>query len=143
MIDLLPEIDEANQMSIELDKKVKFTAFAVSGESRGEFNGKLKTFVSVKNFLTDLEWIWTKQKFLDRKADMAAFYTDIKTDGKIDNAKFKVLLILPSIHASLTLAFNRFFYFDDSWRTMIHFWSHLTARLKLAPPPCSPRSRPT
>lgn len=90
MIDLIPAIDEANEMSIDMDKKVKFTAFPVSGETRGEFKGKLKTFVSVKNCQTELEWIWTKEKFLNRRQEMTEYYNDWRDNNTIDLEKYKV-----------------------------------------------------
>ena len=34
LMDLMPSIDEANHISIGLDKKVKFTALAVSSAAR-------------------------------------------------------------------------------------------------------------
>ena len=49
--------------------------------------------VLVTNFLTGYEWIWTKEKFLDRKELMSFYYADFKDNGVIDNAKFKVYLL--------------------------------------------------
>lgn len=34
ILDLLPSIEEANMISIAMDKKIKFSAIAVSAESR-------------------------------------------------------------------------------------------------------------
>ena len=53
----------------------------------------LKAYVSVKNFASGLEWIWTKNKFLDRKAEFTELYLDFKDDGIINKDKFKVKLI--------------------------------------------------
>lgn len=91
LIDLLPAIEEANMVSIALDKKVIFTALPVSAEARGDYNGKMKAFVSVRNFSLGLEWIWTKDKFLDRKVDMTELFLDLKDDGIINKEKFKVI----------------------------------------------------
>jgi len=91
LIDLLPAIEEANMVSIALDKKVIFTALPVSAEARGDYNGKMKAFVSVRNFTLGLEWIWTKEKFLDRKVDMTELFLDLKDDGIINKEKFKVI----------------------------------------------------
>jgi kinesin family protein 1 len=44
--------------------------------------------VQVKNFALGLEWIWTKEKFLNRKSDMTDFLLDFKEDGKIDKDKY-------------------------------------------------------
>jgi hypothetical protein len=38
----MPAINEANSMSIELDRKVKFEVIIVSADLRGEYYGKLK-----------------------------------------------------------------------------------------------------
>ena len=57
--------------------------------NRGEYEGKIKAFVRVKNFQSGLEWIWTKEKFLNRKADFTEYYNDYKEDGVINKPKFK------------------------------------------------------
>ncbi len=43
----------------------------------------------VKNFVTGLEWVWEKNKFLDRKTLMSEYYADFKEDGQINSLKFK------------------------------------------------------
>lgn len=91
MVDLIPAIEEANAISIALDKKVMFSALPVPADARGEYNGKYKVYVIVKNFALGLEWIWTKDKFLDRKVDMVEIYNDYKDDGIINREKFKVI----------------------------------------------------
>ncbi|CAF0775133.1 unnamed protein product [Brachionus calyciflorus] len=89
LIDLLPAIEEANAISIALDKKTVFSALPVSASARGEYDGKIKAYVCVKNFSTGLEWLWNKNKFLDRKADMTELYMDFMDDGVINKDKFK------------------------------------------------------
>lgn len=91
LIDLIPHIEEANAVSIALDKKVIFSALPVSADARGSYDGKFKVFVSVKNFSLGLEWIWTKEKFMDRKSDIIEIYNDFMDDGIINQEKFKVL----------------------------------------------------
>lgn len=44
----------------------------------------------MKHFAQGLEWAWTKEKFLDRKAEMSEYYLDFKDDLKIDLEKYKV-----------------------------------------------------
>jgi len=88
MMDLLPSIEEANTISIALDKKVKFSAMAVSSASRGDYCTHAKPFVSVKNFALGLEWVWTKEKFLDRKVEMSEYYLDFKDDGAVNTEKY-------------------------------------------------------
>ena len=52
------------------------------------FNPK-KVFVSVLNFQLGLEWIWNKNKFMERKAQISEYYLDFKDDGIINKDKFK------------------------------------------------------
>ena len=94
MVDLLPAIEEANAISMALDKKVIFTALPVSADARGDYDGKFQAYVSVRNFPRNLEWIWTKNKFLDRKAEFTELYNDFKDDGVINTAKFKVFFFI-------------------------------------------------
>ncbi len=103
MMDLMPQIDEANLMSITLDKKVKFTALAVSSASRGDYDPQAKAFVSVKNFALGLEWVWTKNKFLDRKVDMIDYYLDFKEDGKIDKEKYQVSFLVKCVQNTVQI----------------------------------------
>ena len=90
LIDLLPNIEEANQMSILLDKKVKYTATILNPFALGELDMKVKPYIIVRKFGTTNEWIWDSQKFIDRKSYMSEMYLDLKEDGKIDRNKFKV-----------------------------------------------------
>ncbi|CAF0775063.1 unnamed protein product [Brachionus calyciflorus] len=89
LIDLIPHIEEANAISIALDKKVIFTALPVSADARGDYDGKFRVFVSVKNFALGLEWIWTKEKFLNRKSEIVEIYNDLKDDQVIQQEKYK------------------------------------------------------
>ena len=90
LIDIIPAINEANAMSIELNKHVKFEVLVASAELRGEYNGTVSPMIVVKNFRTGYEWVWNKKKFIDRKEMMSAYYADFKDNGVIDAEKFKV-----------------------------------------------------
>jgi kinesin family protein 1 len=105
LIDLIPHIEEANQMSIILDKKIKYSAIILNPLSVGNPNDKatvgallkplmaivyfyfcihkFQPVITVKKFGTSLEWIWEKYKFIDRKSLMSEMYLDIKEDGKV------------------------------------------------------------
>ena len=50
----------------------------------------MKAYVIVYNFLMDLEWIWPKNKFLDRKYEMSEMYLDFMDDGVINTEKYMV-----------------------------------------------------
>jgi hypothetical protein len=54
----------------------------------------MKAFVSVKNFQLGLEWMWERQKFIERKSQISEYYLDFKDDGIINSEKFKVCLLL-------------------------------------------------
>ena len=41
----------------------------------------------------DLEWIWPKNKFLDRKYEMNEMYLDFMDDGVINTEKYMVCVI--------------------------------------------------
>jgi hypothetical protein len=42
LVDLLPALEEANMISIKLDKKVRFYAMPISSEIRGDYDQKIK-----------------------------------------------------------------------------------------------------
>jgi len=46
MIEILPAIEEANSISEEMDKKLRFEAAVVSAESRGELTGRPQVTIS-------------------------------------------------------------------------------------------------
>jgi hypothetical protein len=46
----------------------------------------------MKNFSQGLEWIWSKDKFLNRKADMIEMLLDFQDDGTVNRDKFKVTI---------------------------------------------------
>lgn len=51
MLELIPAIEEANSISEELDKKMKFELMVVSPEARGEIHGRTEVCVSLFNFV--------------------------------------------------------------------------------------------
>ena len=51
LVDLVPAVEEANSMSIVLDKKVKFEVMVVKAEARGEYCGKVKVFIVIEFYL--------------------------------------------------------------------------------------------
>ncbi|XP_041372207.1 kinesin-like protein KIF28P [Gigantopelta aegis] len=72
--EILPAVEEANSISDELDKKMKFEIMIVSPEARGELKGRTEVMVRVINLETKHEWIWPRQKFLNRKFIMQEMY---------------------------------------------------------------------
>jgi hypothetical protein len=47
----MPAIEEANMISIKLDKKVKFTALPVKAEARGDYDQKIKVRYFIRLFI--------------------------------------------------------------------------------------------
>jgi hypothetical protein len=46
--------------------------------------------VIFKNFATGFQWVYSKEKFLDRKEEISQFYSDINDNGVINQEKYKV-----------------------------------------------------
>ncbi|CAD5119498.1 DgyrCDS8102 [Dimorphilus gyrociliatus] len=74
MAEIVPAIEEANSISEELNKKRKFELLLVSAEARGENEGRTKIFVKMKNLENNLEWVWPKEKFMNRKYVMQELF---------------------------------------------------------------------
>lgn len=83
LIDLLPNIEEANQMSILLDKKIIYKAAILHPLLVGDIIGKIRPVIILKKFGTSLEWMWDKFKFIDRKSFMSEMYADLKEGVKL------------------------------------------------------------
>ncbi|XP_013392684.1 kinesin-like protein KIF28P [Lingula anatina] len=74
LADMIPAVEEANSISQELDKKLKFEIIIVSSEARGELSGRTEVMVRVSNLETGYEWVWSKNKFIDRKYVMQELF---------------------------------------------------------------------
>ncbi|EDO44751.1 predicted protein, partial [Nematostella vectensis] len=74
MVDLLPMVEQANAISMELDRKVAFEVVLMSAKARGESEGKPEPYVCMKNLDTGLEWLWPRNKFINRKFLMEEMY---------------------------------------------------------------------
>ncbi|KAK0053203.1 kinesin-like protein KIF28P, partial [Biomphalaria pfeifferi] len=74
VLDLMPAIDNANSISEDLDKKMKFELMIVSPEARGELTGRTEVMIRVINLETKHEWVWPREKFLNRKFVMQEMY---------------------------------------------------------------------
>lgn len=72
----MPAVEEANAISQELDKKMKFESMIVSPEARGEQTGRTEVMIKATNIETKHEWIWPKVKFMNRKYVMQEMYND-------------------------------------------------------------------
>ncbi|CAH1773103.1 unnamed protein product [Owenia fusiformis] len=74
LMEVLPAIEEANSISEELDKKLKFDAIVVSPEARGDIKGRSEVMIKVTNIETEIEWVWPRTKFFNRKYVMQEMY---------------------------------------------------------------------
>ncbi|XP_076437363.1 kinesin-like protein KIF28 [Babylonia areolata] len=78
IMELMPAVEQANSISEDLDKKLKFDLMVVSPEARGELNGRTEVMVRVINLETKHEWVWPRQKFLNRKFVMEEMYDNFQ-----------------------------------------------------------------
>lgn len=74
VIQMLPMVNEADAMSAELDKKVKFELALVSPQARGLKEGKTEVMVKIRNLESGNEWLWDRNKFINRKFLMQEMY---------------------------------------------------------------------
>ncbi|KAK2174001.1 hypothetical protein NP493_836g01049 [Ridgeia piscesae] len=81
LVDLRPDVAVANSISEELDKQKSFEIILLSPEARGLATGRLEIFVRVVDLVTGLEWIWSREKFLDRKCVMDEMFAKFE-DGE-------------------------------------------------------------
>lgn len=83
LLKVLPMINEANAMSEELDRKVAFEPVLVSPQARGEKDGRTEVKVKMRDLTNDNEWVWDKNKFINRKFIMQEIYQNF-VDGDPD-----------------------------------------------------------
>ena len=86
-----PMMCEANAMSEELNKKVKFEVALISPQARGLEEGRTDVNVKMKDMKTGNEHILTSADFLDRKFLMQEMYQNYQ-DGEKDWDKKGVIL---------------------------------------------------
>ena len=65
---------EANAISEELDKRKFFRIELVSAAARGEKNGQTEVKVKVLDVDTEASWLWSRNRFLNRKYVMQEMY---------------------------------------------------------------------
>ncbi|XP_006815172.1 kinesin-like protein KIF28 [Saccoglossus kowalevskii] len=74
LVDMLPAVEEANAISEELDRKVKFEIVVISAKARGLTSGRTEVCVKMRNLDNGLEYIWPRDKFFRRKYMMQEMY---------------------------------------------------------------------
>lgn len=78
LIDLIPMVEEANAMSEELNRRVKFEIKMLSATARGLQHGRTEVFVKMVNLDHDLEYLWDREKFIRRKYLMQEMYQNFQ-----------------------------------------------------------------
>eukprot|EP00095_Tigriopus_kingsejongensis_P011917 maker-scaffold507_size152468-snap-gene-0.36 protein:Tk11917 transcript:maker-scaffold507_size152468-snap-gene-0.36-mRNA-1 annotation:"kinesin-like protein kif28p-like" len=98
LVDVMPAVEEANSISEELDKQVKFEIMLVSpdmlsklkgGKHEGFENHNMKSTtpevcVKMKNLVNGTEFIWPKEKFLNRLYLMKEMYNNYEEEDEWD-----------------------------------------------------------
>ncbi|KAK3726716.1 hypothetical protein RRG08_017023 [Elysia crispata] len=74
LIQMLPMVSEANAMSEEMDKKVKFDICLVSPRARGLTEGPTEVMVKMKNLMNGNYWLLNRNDFINRKYLMQEMY---------------------------------------------------------------------
>ncbi|XP_071966233.1 kinesin-like protein KIF28 [Antedon mediterranea] len=74
LIEMVPMVNEVNAMSDELKKNVRFQIALVSPKARGLKTGRTEVMVIMKNVKNENEFLWNKDKFLNRRYLMQEMY---------------------------------------------------------------------
>ncbi|XP_063871952.1 kinesin-like protein KIF28P [Scylla paramamosain] len=74
LLEVMPAVEEANSISEELDKLVKFEILMVAPQVLGNERGRTEVHVKMKNLSNGTEFVWNKEKFLNRLYLMKEMY---------------------------------------------------------------------
>ncbi|XP_076324558.1 kinesin-like protein KIF28 isoform X2 [Tachypleus tridentatus] len=84
LLEVLPGIDEANSISEELDKRVKFEIMLVSPQMLGKLSGRTEVLIKMRNLENELEFEWPKEVFLNRLYLMKEMYQNYEAGDDWD-----------------------------------------------------------
>eukprot|EP00047_Mylnosiga_fluctuans_P022633 m.123624 g.123624 ORF g.123624 m.123624 type:complete len:1017 (-) comp9331_c1_seq4:1455-4505(-) len=89
LVDLLPLINEANAMSEELSKGVRFELIVKSGTSHDLNDTEKKVMVKVSDSRNNFVWLWSAAKFVNRRYLMQELYQQCAEGASpaVDQAK--------------------------------------------------------
>ncbi|XP_076366810.1 kinesin-like protein KIF28 isoform X1 [Tachypleus tridentatus] len=87
LLEVLPGIDEANSISEELDKCVKFEIMLISPQMVGKLSGRTEVLVKMRNLENKLEFEWPKDVFLNRLYVMKEMYQNYESGEEWDLPK--------------------------------------------------------
>ncbi|XP_033111082.1 kinesin-like protein KIF28P [Anneissia japonica] len=82
LIEIVPMVSEVNAMSEELKKNVRFQIALISPKARGLKNGHTEVMIIMKNIENENEFLWNKDKFLNRRYLMQEMYQDFVEGDK-------------------------------------------------------------
>ncbi|XP_063685490.1 kinesin-like protein KIF28P [Bolinopsis microptera] len=74
LISLMPMVNEANAISVELDKKKLFEIVLVAPQARGLSKGRTEVMVKISDLIHNNSWLWDRNKFINRKYKMLEMY---------------------------------------------------------------------
>ncbi|XP_037069265.1 kinesin-like protein KIF28P isoform X2 [Pollicipes pollicipes] len=84
LLELMPGVEEANSISEELDKRVKFEILLVSPQMMGKTTGRTEVCVKMRNLANNAEYVWPKDKFRNRLYLMQEMYGNFEDDDDWD-----------------------------------------------------------
>jgi len=87
IIQIWPMVGEANAMSEEMNKKVKFEIVLISPRARGKKDGRTEVCVKMKDLPTGNEFVWDRNQFINRKYLMQELYQNFVEEGSTDVPK--------------------------------------------------------
>jgi len=79
---LPPQVEELNNISDELDKKIHFEIIMITPEKRGEVGGNTKVEVKVNNLVDKTVFYWDKNTFQNRRFEIQDMYNNFKAKDK-------------------------------------------------------------
>lgn len=85
LVSLLPMIAEANAISEELHKSILFELVVKSGASHDLNDREKKVMVKMTDSVNMFVWLWSREKFINRKYLMQELYQDWVDGNPIDN----------------------------------------------------------
>ncbi|KAI0215595.1 hypothetical protein LSAT2_032357 [Lamellibrachia satsuma] len=74
-------VQDVNAMADDMDKPVDFSVLLVSAEARGLDKGRTEVYVKVQDLDTGNEFLWNKNRFLNRQVHMQQMYQSFEEGG--------------------------------------------------------------
>jgi kinesin family protein 1 len=138
-------VQTVTAMASDMNRPVQFSMLLVSPEARGMESGRTEVFIRVQDLQSENEFLWVKDKFLNRYGYMQEMYHDFETNGVVpDVPKEKDpfwepadLEVVVGV-ASLPLAFlAHMIRFDDEPLNILDYVANHCGYLKIELVPCN------